>query len=157
MQVGVIDGTIQFRGGSRRATRRDHRGFFRGRYVGEESNKEPLIRATQWEGGASFSLSTRGPEFWSGTAPTPVSLSNRFTVLDERCAEFEVHPMTDAESVDSTESDTISLAGEPRIRRRRLSLVWDNTHENPHARQESEVLVQCRFGCRAGARGGGEG
>ena len=40
----------------------------------------------------------------------PVSLSNRFTALDERAA--DVHIMTDG-SVGSTESDTISLAGEP--------------------------------------------
>ena len=45
--------------------------------------------------------------------------------------------MTDG-SVGSTESDTISLAGEPRNRRRRLSLVWDTTHENPDAREEGE-------------------
>ena len=44
---------------------------------------EPLVRDTQWEVDASFSLSTRGPEFCSGTAPTPVSLLNWFTVLDE--------------------------------------------------------------------------
>ena len=36
------------------------------------------------------------------------------------------------------QSDTISLAGEPRFRRRRLSFVWDNTHENPEAREEGE-------------------
>ena len=85
--------------------------------------------------GTSCPLSTRGSSFCSGTAPTPVSLSNRFTVLDESAA--DVHVMTDG-SVGSTESDTISLAGEPWIRRRRLNLVWDNTHENPEAREEGE-------------------
>ena len=83
----------------------------------------------------SFPLSTRGPEFCSGTAPTPVFLTNRFTALEESAA--DVHIMTDG-SVGSTESDTVSLAGEPRNRRRRLSLVWDNTHENPDAREEGE-------------------
>ena len=64
--------------------------------------------------------------------------------------------MTDgAESVGSTESDTISLAGEPRSRRRRLSLVWDNAHEHPDAREEGESdgSLQCRCGCRGDARG----
>ena len=87
------------------------------------------------EVGTSFPLSTRGPDFCSGKAPTPVSLSNRFTVLDDSAA--DVHVRTDG-CVGSTESATISLAGEPRIRRRRLSLVWDNTHENPEAREEGE-------------------
>ena len=45
------------------------------------------------EVGTSFPLSARGPDFCSGTAPTPVSLSNRFTVLDESAA--DVHVMTD--------------------------------------------------------------
>ena len=51
-------------------------------------------------------------------------------------------------SVRSTESDTISLAGEPRTRRRRLSLVWDNTY-NPEAREESlRFPVQVRLSGR---------
>ena len=40
--------------------------------------------------------------------------------------------MTDgAESVGSTESDTISLAGEPRNWRRRLSLLWTTRTRTP--------------------------
>ena len=45
--------------------------------------------------------------------------------------------MTDG-GVESTESDTISLANEHRNRRRRLSLVWDNTQE-PRRRQQRKV------------------
>ena len=82
-----------------------------------------------------FIQSTRGPDH-SGTAPTPLSLSNWFTDLDESAP--DVHVMIDG-SVGSTESDTISLAGEPRTRRRRLSLVWD-TH-NPEAREEESLRV----------------
>lgn len=60
------------------------------------------------EVGTSFPLSTRGPDFCSGTAPTPVSLSNRFTVLDESAA--DVHVMTDG-SAGSTERHNQSCKG----------------------------------------------
>ena len=101
--------------------------------VPESADAAP--QSIHYRGEVGVFLCRPGPDFCSGTAPTPVSLSNRFTALDESAA--DVHIMTDG-SVGSTESDTISLAGEPRNRRRRLSLVCDNTHENLDARKEGE-------------------
>ena len=78
-----------------------------------------------------------GPEFCSGTSVSLESVHGFESAPD-------VHVMTDG-SLGSTESDTISLAGEPRNRRRRLSLVWDNTHENPDAREEEECQRLMRW------------
>ena len=52
------------------------------------------LSATQWEPSASFSVRTRGPEFLSGTACTPLSLSNRFSASDD-CPGPEVHVMSE--------------------------------------------------------------
>ena len=61
--------------------------------VPESADATPQSIQDRGEVGTSFPLSTRGPDFCSGTAPTPVSLSNRFTALDESAA--DVHIMTD--------------------------------------------------------------
>ena len=67
---------------------------------------------------------------------TPVSLSNRFAALDEN-SRPEVHVMSEgADEAANTASDTESLACEPRVRRRRLSLVWD-VGSNPHPANQS--------------------
>ena len=71
---------------------------------------------------------------------TPVSLSNRFAALDEN-SRPEVHVMSEgADEAASTASDTESLAREPRIRRRRSSLVWD-VGSNPHLANQSGESV----------------
>ena len=69
-----------------------------------------------------------------------MSLSNRFAALDEN-SRSEVHVMSEgADEAASTASDTESLACEPRIRRRRLSLVWD-VGSNPHPANHSGKSV----------------
>ena len=71
---------------------------------------------------------------------TPVSLSNRFAALDQN-SRPEVHVMSEgADEAASTASDTESLACEPRIRRRRLSFVWDVVC-NPHPANQSGESV----------------
>ena len=82
------------------------------------------------EAGTSFSLSTRGPEF-------SVRERHPRQCLSRIGSRLWMRVQQKSRSVGSTESDTISLAGEARKRRRRLSLVWD-THENPDAREEGE-------------------
>ena len=94
------------------------------------------VECTQWESGASFSLPSRGPEFFS--TRTPVSLSNRFTALEDDRPGPELHVLS--EGICSTESDTESVACEPRIRRRRLSLVWDADSVSHPANERGEVV-----------------
>ena len=60
---------------------------------------------------ASFSLLSRGPEFFSKR--TPVFLSNRFTALEDDPGP-ELHVLS--EGICSTESDTKSVACELRMR-----------------------------------------
>ena len=80
------------------------------------------VECTQWESGASFSPPSRSLEFFS--TRTPVSVSNHFTAL----------------GICSTESDTESVACELRIRRRRLSLVWDADSVSYPANKRGEVV-----------------
>ena len=78
---------------------------------------------------------------------TPVSLSNRFAALDEN-SRPEVHVMSEgADEAASTASDTESLVCEPRVRLRRLSLVWEvgPTHTQP-TNQESPCQTVMRTG-----------
>ena len=63
-------------------------------------------------------------------------MPNRFAALDEN-SRPEVHVMSEgADDAASTASDTESLACEPKVRRRRLSLVWD-VGSNPHPANQS--------------------
>ena len=91
---------------------------------------------TQRESGASFSLPSRSPEFFS--TRTPVSLSNRFTVFEDNGPGPQLHVLS--EGTCSTESETESVACEPRIRRRRLSLVWDADSVSHPANGRGEVV-----------------
>ena len=92
----------------------------------EPTARDDSFRTTQWESGASFSLCFRGPEFISESPVSVQTLSNRFDDLDDG-RRPEVHVLSDEEAGVSTVSDTSSVLGEPRIRRR-LSLVWDENH-----------------------------
>ena len=95
------------------------------------------LAATQWEASASFSLRSMGLEFVSGTLGTPVSLSNRFTVLDE-CSGPDIHQMSEgSHDSASTSIDTESVVCEPRVQRRRFSLVWD-AESHPHPAYQRE-------------------
>ena len=94
------------------------------------------VECTQWESGASFSLPSRSLEFFS--TRTPVFLSNRFTALEDDRPGPQLHVLS--EGTCSTESDTESVACEPRIRRRRLSLVWDADLVSHPANGRGEVM-----------------
>ena len=127
----------------------------------DSSDDEPLVRSTvadtvaltQWDAGAEFSLSM-GSEFRSGTESTPQS---RICVLPPSAGRelVEVHAMgrgsSDNEArrddnAGSSGSDTESVACEHRIRRRRLSLIW-NQHavSMPTASSNREVRAIANF------------
>ena len=70
------------------------------------------LPVTQWEPCAGFSLPSWGPEFLSGTARSPLSLSNRLTALEDDCPGPVVHEMSEgAHETGTTASDTESLGG----------------------------------------------
>ena len=90
-----------------------------------EGDVEPTVIdetwRTQWDSGASFSLSPIGPEFFTESPVRSVP-----TLLDDGRSP-EVHVLSDEEASVGTVSDTSSVVCEPRVRRL-LSLVWDEDH-----------------------------
>ena len=92
------------------------------------------LAVTQWEPSACIPVPSMGPEFDSGTLCALRSRSNRSTGP-------EVYAMSDeGQENESTASDTDSLACEPRIRRRRLSLVWESNQQTANNFREQESV-----------------